>query len=127
MEFWRLVAWVPSDEEMRQFLDMLRRYRSLIIEVETNGGQVTAAFNLVGTAVTLDDIACPVLQRIRGASGPADAAPWQVQVDGVAVEEVTLEGNRATVAIRDLNGLLRFEIYDVRTGTLIGIFTREGL
>ena len=34
-----------SDEEMRQFLDMLRRYRSLIIEVETNGGQVTTAFN----------------------------------------------------------------------------------
>ena len=54
---------------MRQFLDMLRRYRSLIIEVETNGGQVTTAFNLVGTAVTLDEIACPVLQRIRGALG----------------------------------------------------------
>ena len=41
----------------------------LIIEVETNGGQVTAAFNLVGTAVTLDEIACPVLQRTRGALG----------------------------------------------------------
>ena len=49
-----------SNEEMRQFLNMLRRYRSLSIEVETNGGQVTTAFNLVGTAATLDEIACPV-------------------------------------------------------------------
>ena len=49
-----------SNEEMRQFLNMLRRYRSLSIEVETNGGQVTTAFDLVGTAATLDEIACPV-------------------------------------------------------------------
>ena len=49
-----------SDEEMRRFLDMLRRYRSLSIELETNGGQVTTAFNLLGTAVTLDEIAYPV-------------------------------------------------------------------
>ena len=42
-------------------------------------------------------------QRIRGASGPADAAPWQVQV-----EEVTLEGNRATVANQGLEWITPF-------------------
>ena len=89
--------------------------------------QVLVIFLGVVILIMMGVILTVMSQRIRGASGPAEDAPWQVQVEGFAVEEVTLEGNRATVAIRDSNGFLHFETYDVRTGALIGIFTGEGL
>ena len=65
---WQRVRWnsfgaslgFHSDDEMRRFLGMLRRYRSLVIQVATNQGNLTSTFDLAGTAAMLDEIACPV-------------------------------------------------------------------
>ena len=65
-------------------------------------------------------------QRIRGASGPSEDAPWQVQVQGQAVLDVALDGNRTAVTIKQPDGTQRIQIYDVRTGELIGIIDGPG-
>ena len=65
---WQRVRWnsfgaslgFHSDDEMHRFLGMLRRYRSLVIQVATNRGNLTGTFDLAGTAAMLDEIACPV-------------------------------------------------------------------
>ena len=65
-------------------------------------------------------------QRIRGAGGSAADGPWNAPVIGAAVVDVDLDNNRAAVTIKEPGGGQRVEIYDVRTGELIGIVTVVG-
>lgn len=82
--------------------------------------QVLVIFLGVVILIMMGVMVTVIGQRIRGASGSAEDAPWQVQVEGAAVLGVALDGNRAAVTIKQPDGGQRIEIYDVRTGELIG-------
>ena len=84
--------------------------------------QVLVIFLGVVILIMMGVILMVMPQRIRGVSGPSEDAPWQVQVEGVAVLDVALDGNRAAVTLKNQDGGQRVEIYDVRTGDLIGTF-----
>ena len=67
---WQRSRWVSFDwklgllytnDEMRRFRGMMRRHRSLDVEVVTDSGNVTNSFDLAGTIATLNEIACPVV------------------------------------------------------------------
>ena len=67
---WQRSRWVSfiwklgllyTNDEMRRFRSMMRRHRSLDIEVVTDRGSVTNSFDLAGTIATLNEIACPVV------------------------------------------------------------------
>ncbi|MBT3395902.1 MAG: hypothetical protein HOB82_01915 [Alphaproteobacteria bacterium] len=82
--------------------------------------QVLVIFLGVVILIMMGVIITVMAQRIRAASGPAEDAPWQVQISGEAVLDVALDGNRAVVTVKQSDGSRRIEIYDVRTGELIG-------
>jgi hypothetical protein len=82
--------------------------------------QVLVIFLGVVILIMMGVIVSVMAQRIRAASGPAEDASWQVQISGQAVLDVALDGNRAAVTIKQSDGSQRIEIYDVRTGELIG-------
>ena len=85
--------------------------------------QVLVIFLGVVILIMMGVVITVMSQRIRGASGPSKDAPWQVQVEGVAVLDIALDGNRAAVTIKQPDGTQRIQIYDVRTGDLIGTIT----
>ena len=62
---WNSFVWslglLYTDDEARRFRRMIRRHRSLDIEVVTDRGSVTNSFDLAGTIATLNEIACPVV------------------------------------------------------------------
>jgi hypothetical protein len=82
--------------------------------------QVLVIFLGVVILIMMGVVITVMSQRIRGASGPSEDALWHVQIEGVAILGIALDGNRAAVTIKQPDGTQRIEIYNVPTGELIG-------